>query len=193
MGDRAKKSLGDVIAHVRPRTKTVRVCLRGDLAEQHERLEDELAEARRRDEQTNEPNQAPAIARQIAALEADIKEQSVDFTFQAIGKTAWSDLLAKHPPTKAQKELRLDHNPETFSTAAIAASLVDPGDVTLEQVEQLAEHLSLGQWRRIWEACIAANVDGDDPGESSAASLLLRGSKPSSGTADHAASLEASS
>jgi hypothetical protein len=189
-----KRKLGDVVAQAKPRTATVRLCLRGDLAQEHERLEGELAEARRYDEQTNEPNTAPAIARRIRDIEAQMRDDEVEFVFSAIGKTRWSDLLAEHPPTKDQKaDLRLDHNPETFSVAAIAASLTEPADASLEDVEQLAEVLSVGQWAKLWSACIAANIGGDTPGESSAASAVLRAFEQSSTSAVAAASLAASS
>lgn len=191
------KSLADVVAHVRPRTKSVRICLRGDLAEEHDRLSAELVEAQRRDKESDSLGagaEAPAIAERLVDLEQQMRDTLVTFTFQAMGKSAWSDLLASHPPTKSQKDdLRLDHNPETFSVAAITASLVEPSDASLEQVENLANILSLGQWSRLWQACLAANIEGDDPGESSAASLLLRGSRPSSGSVADTASLEASS
>ena len=189
-----RKSLSDVVAHAKPRTATVRLCLRGDLAQEHERLERELTETRKADDDSLAGSpQAAELAGRIQDIESEMREDETEFTFRAIGKTAWSDLIAKHPPTKDQKEMRLDHNPETFSVAAITASLVDPADATLEEVEALAEVLSIGQWGRLWSACCDANIGADEPGESSAASAVLRDSKLSSTTAASAASPAASS
>lgn len=191
---KARKSLGEVVAHVKPRTASVRLCLRGDLAREHERLEGELAEARRRDDETNEPNQAPALARRIKDIEAQMRDDETEFVFTAIGTTAWSDLLAAHPPTKEQRAtMRVDHNPDTFPQEAIAASLVDPADATVDEVEALRAKLSIGQWSQLWTACLQANVGGETPGESSSASEVLRASGPSSISAASAEFLAASS
>ncbi len=187
------KRLADVVAQAKPRTSSVRLCLRGDLVQEHERLEHELAEARRSDEDSNEPDRAPDIARRIVDIERQMREDGTEFVFRAIGKTAWSDLLAKHPPTKDQRDLKLDHNPETFSVAAVAASLTEPADADLDVVEELSAVLSIGQWAKLWSACVQANIGGEMPGESSAASAVLRSFDQSSTTARHAASLAASS
>lgn len=189
----SKTRLAEIVAQVQPRTSSVRICLRGDLIAEHERLERELAEARRTDADTNEPDEAPGIARSVLAVEAKMRDAEVEFVLQAMGMTAWSDLLAKHPPTKEQKGQRLDHNLETFSVAAVAASLIDPCDATEDDVRALSERMSLGEWQRLWGACLEANVSGDAPGESSAASETLRGSKQSSSSAALGESLAASS
>lgn len=82
------------------------------------------------------------------------------FTFQAIGRRAWRELLAQHPPTAAQLELDagLEYDPDTFPAAAIAAACVEPEGVTADAMAELEERLSIGQFGRLWTACLAANV-----------------------------------
>jgi hypothetical protein len=193
MGDKPAKSLGDVVAHVKPRIATVRLYLDGDVVREHERLKDQLQQVIKSDANSNEPDEAPAIARRIKDLEDEMREGETEFVFQAIGKPKWSDLLAQHPPTKEQREQGLDHNPEKFPAVAIAASLIDPGDADLEAVEALGASLSIGQWSTLWVTCLKANVGGEGPGESLAASAVLRASEQSSTSAADAASLAASS
>lgn len=196
MAGKQRKSLSEVTARVKPNTATVRLSLRGDLAEEHERLGRELEALRGGEEGMSPDPAATELAQRIVDLEAQMRDDEVAFTFEAVGQKAWNDLLAAHPPTKDQRSAGLDHNPETFAPAAIAASLVDPdpGEDAVAEVEALADRLSLGQWSRLWGACLKANVSGGDaPGESSAASAILRSSKPSSTTAARTASRAASS
>lgn len=175
-------TLDEILGKAQPRTATVRLCLRGDLVRQHEQLERDLTDARRYDETHNEVDTAPRIAEAIQTVEAEMADTETEFVFSAIGKRAWSDLLAKHPPTDEHRKLGLDHEPDTFPAVAIAASLVEPADVTLDGVERLAEVLTVGQYMRLWTGCLAANLGDRVPGESEAASAVLRRSRPSSGT-----------
>jgi hypothetical protein len=190
--------LSEVNAEARPFTASVWLCLRGDLVRELEQLERDLAAARRADEETNEPNKAPAIARRIRDIEAEMRNSETEFTFQAIGKSAWRDLLAEHPPSKEQKDLGFSHDPETFAVAAMARSLIDPypgeGEEAEAEVQALVEKLTTLQLGKLWTTCMSANVDGGNaPGESLAASAVLRAFEPSSITAVPAASPEASS
>lgn len=186
-------TLAQALEKAQPRTATVRLSLRGDLAREHERLEQKLAEAQRYDEQHNEPDRAPEIAEQIVAVEAEMRDAEVEFVLTSIGKRAWSDLLAQFPPSDEERKQGLDHDPEKFPSAAIAASLTEPSDVTPEGVDQLADVLTVGQWMRLWTACLNANLGDRTPGESVAASAVLRRSRPSSPTADQDTSPGASS
>ena len=190
--------LSEVNAEARPFTASVWLCLRGDLVREHEQLERKLADLRRASDGSLGGDGAGEIARRIRDVEAELRAGETEFTFQAIGKSTWRNLLAEHPPTKEQKELGMDHNPETFAPVVMARSLIDPfpgeGDEAVAEVEALLEKLTVLQVGKLWTACMAANVDGGNaPGESSAASAVLRAFELSSITAAHAASPEASS
>jgi hypothetical protein len=184
--------LDGLVDEITPATETVRICTRGDLVDQLRRLEQELADAQRDDDRHNRPPKAPKIAKQIEALEAEARGSERGLTLQAIGAAAWSDLLAKHPPTKQQRDQYpgLDHNPETFPYAAVAASLGEPDD---SGVRKLVERISQGQWSRLWGACLAVNVGEVSVPFSGRAYALLRGSEQSSTSAADTASPAASS
>lgn len=138
--------------------------------------------------------QAVEVAKELRAVEAEIDAALVEFRFVAVGKRAWSDMLAKHPPTKQQRERdpRLDHNPDTFPIAAIAASCAEP-EMTVEQVRRLDEALSLAQFSKLWDACLEANIGGDVGPKSVAAGLILRANELYATTAVSGESLAASS
>lgn len=186
------QGMEEVLAQARRKTSTVKVCLRGDLLAEHDRLEELLAEARRRDDIENRPAEAASIAQQIEDLEREISDTETAFTFQAIGQKAWTDLIALHPPSEQDREDGWEFNPRTFSVAAVAASAQTPA-MTEEQAGRLYDLCTFGQWERIWSVCLAANVHGTDVPFSAAASAVLRGYAAKSDSPTDTASPAASS
>lgn len=170
----------DLLAEVTPRTATARVLLRQDLLERHKELEAELDAAVERDMRASEGSiddvpEAVGVAAQIMELQAEIEAAMRPFHFRAIGRKPWRDLLAKHPPTKEQRaaDPRLDHNPETFPHAAIAASCTSPV-MTAEQVAQFEQICDLSQYSLLWNACLDANAGrGDTPKSLRAGGIAL--------------------
>lgn len=182
-------SIDDVLDAHRPVTRSVRVVVDGQLLGDLDRLEEQLAEARRQDDRLNRPPQAPAIAEQIRQLRDRANTEAVEFTFEAIGRKAWSDLQAQHPPTDEQiaegrdDGIRPDFNPETFPAAAIAASCVEPSGMTVEKAQRLLDGWTVSQTRKLWSACLSANIGGADIPFSEGAYDVLRRSGGSSTTA----------
>lgn len=117
-----------------------------------------------------------ATAERLTEIEAEMESSLIEFRFRSIGHRAWADLLRDHPPTKAQLQLdrTLDHNPETFPTAAVSASCIEPV-MTVAEVERLEASalIDVRAWSEIWKACIAANVASANP-KSQAAGWMLR-------------------
>lgn len=69
--------------------------------------------------------------------QGDGPEREVALLFQALSAQEYDDLIAKHPPTKKQRDDGIrGFNPDTFPAALIAASLVKP-KLTVEQVKAL--------------------------------------------------------
>lgn len=159
-------TIDDLLAEIAPREKTVRILLRQDLLTEHARLDAELIKELKLDEIENRDPVGPDLARRLVEFEDEIEAAKRAFRFRAIGKKAWADLLALHPPTKDQKNAngRLDHNPETFPVAAIAASCAEPV-LTVEQVAQLEQAMNLAQFELLWAGCLDVNVGGgaDNP------------------------------
>lgn len=184
----------EFLAEATPREAVARVCSRQDLLARHAELEAELTEAHQGDLRENREPESPRIAQQIVDLEAEIAGTEREFRFRAIGRRAWADLLAKYPPTKDQQRAHpgLDHNPDRFPVAAIAASAVAP-TLTVDQAKLLEERLNLAQWEKLWGACLDANLGGSDRPLSVAAGMTLRASGGSGTTAASEGSLAASS
>lgn len=172
---RKPTTVDDLLAEITAREKTVRILLRQDLLAEHARLDGELVEALNVDARENRDPQGPALAKRLVEFEAEIESAKREFRFRSIGKRAWADLLAKHPPTREQAKtnIRLDHNPETFPLVAIEASCVEPV-MTLEQVAKLEDALNLFQFEMLWGACLDANVGGDASPKSLVAGPIAR-------------------
>lgn len=128
----------------------------------------------------DEHPQRQATLDRIAEIEAEIEADAVEVKLRSIGHRAWADLLRKHPPTRTQlsADRQLDHNPETFPTEAIAASLDPPR--TAEWVEMLVSKPWFNEecWSELWSKCLQVNVV--DPAPKSAAASILRLSAESS-------------
>jgi hypothetical protein len=164
-----------VLARAKHRVVTVGVCVAGDLLGRHQELEEQLVQARIDDEREDRHALAPGIARKIEELEAEIAQARVPFTFRAIGRRAWSDLMTAFPPSEEDRRNGAGYDKVMFEPAAIAASCVSPV-MTVEQVERLGDVLNEGQWMVLLGGCLAANVEGRDP-FSVAAFVTLHGSE----------------
>ena len=189
-------TLSEITAQAKKRTVRVSLCLRGDLIAEHQRLEAELQASQKEDSRVEasiagaDSERTLELAEQVRALEDEMGACETSFKFEALGRTAWRKLMGEHPPSEADREGGSAFNPETFPSAAIAASLLEPS-ATVEEVEALGEILTNNQWDTLWGGCLEANVGARTPGESLAASVILQRSRPSSTTADHGVSLEA--
>ena len=155
----------------------VRVLLDPAAAAQHRQLEDELEQAMRH------PGQA-INARGPAQIAQDIRDlmdsaEPTTFEFAAVGARQWSDLIAKHPPSKKDREQHRDVA-SSFWPDAMAASCVTPEGADVQGFTTLWNKLSEGQWERLRSACREANLGTFDIRPSSAASVLLNGSRPKS-------------
>lgn len=187
------ESIDDLLAKAQPRQATVRVCLRGDLLSEHDRLD---ADLRRRQQNGAEDQVLLDLADQIAAVEADIAEASAEFVLTNIGRARWTQLCAEHPATEEQrKELgrRVAQNPETFPHAAIAACCVAPEGLTPDKVRDLEDVVDVRTWSELWMTTLDLNVGGSAQGESEAASAVRRRLRPSSEQPAPTASAAASS
>jgi len=130
----------------------------------------------------------------LEALQGEMEAAKVEFRFRNIGRKAWADLLAAHPPTKEQRtDLKTDHNPETFPVAAIAASCSEPAGMSEDAVRRLEAALTDSQFTVLWRACVDANLGGVEVPKSLAAGRILQVNGRSANTAALAVSRAASS
>jgi hypothetical protein len=162
----------DILKQAKPRERTTKVCIRGDLAGEAERLAEELAKVSEDWEPSDLAEQHPgrALAAQLKTVREQISEAQVPFTFRYIGDKAYSDLLAAHP-SENDNEL---FDSVTFGRALIAASAVDPV-MTEDQVIELFEVINEGEIKKLFDAAWDVHNAADVIPFSLAASALLAG------------------
>lgn len=163
-------SIEDILAKAKPREKTVMVCIRGDLAGEAERLQDELSRVSEDWEPTDlsEVHPGREIAERLKAVHAQVREAEEPFLLRYIGDKAYSDLVAAHPSENEQEAF----NSETFARALVAASCVQPV-MTEEQVTALFEVINEGEIKKLFDAAWDVHNSSEVVPFSLAASALL--------------------
>jgi hypothetical protein len=146
------------------------VCIRGDLAGEAERLQDELSRVSEDWEPADlsEAHPGRAIAEQLKAVHAQVREAEEPFKLRYIGDRAYSDLMAAHPSKDANEAF----DSEAFPRALVAASCVEPV-MSEEQVTQLFEVINEGEIKKLFDAAWDVHNSSDLIPFSLAASALL--------------------
>lgn len=156
----------------KPNTRKLFLPLDSEIAERYDEVKNRRDVAKIRYEARKDPQTAEEFAQAQAAfdqVEADLRENSVLFTFKAIGRKNYEKLVSKHPPTNKQKEEVEDAggdpklvfwNTDTFPPALIAASCVSP-EMTPEQAKVLwedDENWNSAELSEIFNAALMANT-----------------------------------
>ncbi len=167
---RKAKGFEDILAAAKLPEHTVRVCLRGDLAAEHERLENELAAlgdwepSSMADEDPRRP-----LAEAIRAVEAEMTDSTETFVFRALGQRKYRALMDAHPDPKGEGAF----DSATFPQALIAASCIEP-EMDAVDVERLFDVLNAGQVETLFMGAYIVNEGPTQVPFSKAASDALR-------------------
>jgi hypothetical protein len=153
-------------------TRTVSLCLAGELVEEIARLEQQLADAQ---PATSLGDVSPkrAIAEQIAAVQDEMRESTVDFHLRAMGARAWARFWASMP-TRAEKESdeAWEERAYPFYADLVSRSCTDPV-MSVAQIDELVELIHGAAWNRLANQCITLNMGGIDIPNSAAVSELI--------------------
>lgn len=151
-------------------TRTVPLCLAGELVEEIAQLELQLAEAPP-PTSLGDPGKR-VIAEQIVETQERMRESTVDFRLRAMGGRAWSKFWASMP-TREEKESDDDWGERIFPFYAdlVSRSCVDPV-MSVEQVGELADVLHAQAWNRLVSSSLNLNMGEVDVPNSDAASEL---------------------
>lgn len=132
-------SIDDIISTAKFPEQTIRLCTRGDLIAEHVALSAEFAtmpDAPQSHLAAADPR-AP-LAQEIVDLETRMRDTEVPFTFRALGRRKYRELLEEHP---GEPGVKFDLG--TFPRALIAACAVDPV-MTPTDVDRLFDVLNEG-------------------------------------------------
>ena len=168
--------INEFLSAYRPPERVVPVTTRGDLLGELSRLEDELRRLREaQDDGDTSLSDGRIIetAERITELRQQVRESSREFRVVSIGDRAWSDLIAKHPPSESDKKDGVPWNVETFYQEAFAQSIAEP-KLTVAEAEKLIEVLSASQVRNLVTAVLDVNGGQSDDLPKSDAPFVLR-------------------
>lgn len=161
-------TIDDIIGTAKLPETTVRLCPRGDLAAEHNALSAQLAalgEFTPSSLADTDPR-AP-IAASLVDLEERMRDLEVPFTFRALGRRKYRELMGQHP---GEPPLRFGPG---FIPALIAACALDP-EMTPTDVERLFDVLSEGDCELLFLAAYQVNEGVTRVPFSAAASALTR-------------------
>jgi hypothetical protein len=164
-------------------TRTVPLCLAGELVDEYERLERQLGEAK---PATSVGDVSPrrAILEQMEDIRDQMRESTVDFRLQALGARPWALFYASQPTRETNEagenvESDEDWEPRNFAWQAkmVSRSCVDPV-MTVEQVEELVDLMPLLSWRKLVNSAFLMNMGEVDVPNFDAASEETQDSSP---------------
>lgn len=139
-------SFDDILAQARLPETSVSLCLRGDLDAEWRELDRKLQTASRDAVSLGERSEASVIAERIRQLEAEMADAQVVFKLRADSAKGWSDFVATKPlRQKDEDQKAYDERWFGWMCQLIARASVDPA-LTPQQVAQLCDVLSAGQW-----------------------------------------------
>jgi len=156
-------------------TRTVPLCLAGELVEEIGQLELQLAEAKPAANLGDDTRRV--IAEQIMETQERMRESTVDFRLRAMGGRVWTKFWAAMP-TREDKESDDSWAERIFPFYAqlVSRSCVDPV-MDVEQVGELADLLHANAWNRLVSNCLNLNMGEVDVPNSVAASELIGNSE----------------
>lgn len=142
----AKLTYADIKKKKKPLFQRVPIALDGDKADEFNAARARVDELEAQLAELNDKATRSALVdakNKLEELRSEMEDNVVVFVFRAIGRPAFEDLTAEHPPTKKQKDEAEKKgaeepawNSETFPPALVAAALVEP-KLTEEEVLEI--------------------------------------------------------
>ena len=178
---RKPKNIKDRLASAKLAEKTVRVCLRGDLAAEHETLEEQIKAAleseRNTEGTTRRVGQKPEsvrLAERQEKVRAQMADEMLTLTVRALPRHRWQEIAANHPPREDHDGDRaLGVNLQPFAAEVMPLCIVDP-ELDDEDWARLNDVLSSGDYDRIFDAVWTVNRSGVDLPKSLTGSRVMR-------------------
>jgi hypothetical protein len=159
------------------RRKTVTLYGRGDLVDEHARLEAELVQVgSTADVDDGDADRVRDILDRIKTAEAELAASGREFTVEACSHDEWYRLMVDHPPSEAERK----SNPNTavgavFQAHAVARCVVTP-KVTITQAKRMRAEMRPDDFDRLWMAvieCVEGGVEVPKSGLATAVAKLF--------------------
>lgn len=154
---------------------TVPLCLRPDLREQWEKLDNELIDVQSaRITLAGAGPHEQELAEQIKALEAEIEKKTLQVRLRGLGHEPWAELIAKHPPRPdVREDAAVGVNFTTFLSDLIEQEIVEP-KLSSDQLKKLRSKITDSQYNDLANAAWQlGRADRGGPVFSQAASRVI--------------------
>lgn len=183
-----------ILKNARRRETTYRLCIAGDLLAEHEAAEAELTRLQGEGgwTSTSLADESPIfpLAEKIAALQAEMLEQTVTLRFRALRRHDWEALKSAHPAREDKDE---PFNVDSLAPALVAACMYDP-DLSPSEFDDLWDDaLNDAQRDEVFGAAWSANTEATSVPFSERASVVTRWREQNSTSPAPTESPEASS
>lgn len=132
-----------LLAAAKPRTKTVRLCLRGDLLAQ---LADAVAA-----QQPSLGGESP----DVAALRQQVEDASVPFVVKGLSRSAFRALEAQHPDPKGDGGWDMAQFPEALIRLCLVSPVIGPD-------QPLEDALTAGEFNALFSAAFEVSSEVDE-------------------------------
>lgn len=159
-----KPTIADILSKKKGATKTVRVLLDAEIANQIEQLREQIKEASRSSSRADMgmENPVPGLQKKIDKLIAAAEKNGMfaEFTFKSVGRKRFDDLVREHEPDEETRKLGGQWNPETFAPALLSEACVEPA-MTLEEAKQLwdSDEWNQAELLELFQAAIEVNIE----------------------------------
>lgn len=182
-GDTGEFSIDDVFASAKLPTRSVPLCLRGDLVAEWQDLDRQFKQANQAaDEDTlASKNSAEALdlAKRMEDLEEQMRASTRTFRLQGLPGSEWRALLKAHPPREGdEQDAQVEFNRDTFGVAALAACCVMPKMTPAKAAKLVDDVLVDGQWNTLFAHIWNMHTTAVDIPFSLAASAVRAASAP---------------
>lgn len=157
--------------------RSLEVCLRGDLAAEHDDLERQLKVARQSEgggrKRVGSKSDAKTIAEKMQAVREQMAGEMLELRIRALPRAEWQALVRKNPPVKDDEgDKALGVNLAGLMEEAIPRCVVEP-ELDADDWEQLNTVLSAAEYDRLLSVVWDVNRSGVDIPKSRLASLVM--------------------
>lgn len=152
--------ISEIRGRKKPPQRRVRIPADDSLVDRYNKTVKEHDKAVRKQGMSNDPNdhrRVKELAGQMDDLRQRIENDEIEFVFQAMPRTRYSELLEEHPPSDEDKEAGLAFNADTFPPALIAECLIDPEGVDVKEATRIWAEWSDAECELLLANAIAVN------------------------------------
>lgn len=157
-GKSTMKNFKAMLADAKRPERTVEVCMRGDLAAEHEQLERDLELAQKTAANDKEGGGIAALLDRIDTVETQMREHSYTFRLRALPRHEFRALVHAHPPRETDgvrlpEDAAIGINRDTFFPVIIRVAVIDPELDDAEWTDLLDDKLTDHQFQELaWVA-----------------------------------------